>query len=50
LLGLFSTLQNFKKYVMEPKGFIGYLEKGSACELSSFGHEQDPFNNLNQNN
>ncbi len=29
---------------MEPIGFMGYPEKGSACELSSYGHEQYPFN------
>jgi hypothetical protein len=46
LLGLHNTLPNSKRYVMEPKGFMGYLEKGNACELNSFGHEQYPFNNL----
>ncbi len=35
---------------MEPKGFMGYLKRGSACELNNFGHEQFPFDNLNQNN
>ncbi len=35
---------------MEPKGFMGYFERGSACELNSFGHEQYPSNSLNQNN
>ncbi len=35
---------------MEPKGFMGYLERGNACELNSFGHEQYPFDSLNQNN
>jgi len=35
---------------MEPKGFMGYHERGNACELSSFGHEQYPFDSLNQNN
>ncbi len=35
---------------MEPKGFMGYLEGGSACELSSYGHEDYPSNSLNQNN
>jgi len=35
---------------MELKGFIGYPERGSACELNNFGHEQYPFNNPNQNN
>ncbi len=35
---------------MEPKGFMGYPKKGSACELNSFGHEQYPFDYPNQNN
>ncbi len=35
---------------MEPKGFMGYFEKGSACELNSFRHEQYPSDTLNQNN
>ncbi len=30
--------------------FLGYLERGIACSLSIFGHEQHPFNNLDQNN
>jgi hypothetical protein len=35
---------------MEPKGFMGYLERGIACGLNNFGHEHYPFNSLNQNN
>ncbi len=35
---------------MEPKDLMGYLERGSACELNGFKHEQYPSNNLNQNN
>jgi hypothetical protein len=35
---------------MEPKGFMAYLKKGSACELNIFRHEQYPFDNPNQNN
>jgi len=35
---------------MEPKGFMGYPKKGSACELSSSRHELYPSNSLNQNN
>jgi len=27
---------------MEHKGFMGYLERGIACELSSYGHEEYP--------
>jgi hypothetical protein len=40
----------FQKIVMEPKGFMGYLKKGNACELSTSGHEQYPYNSSNQNN
>jgi hypothetical protein len=35
---------------MEPNVFLRYLERGIACSLSFFGHEQYPFNGLNQNN
>ncbi len=35
---------------MEPKEFMGYSKRGSACELNTFGHEQYPSDNLNQNN
>ncbi len=35
---------------MEPKSFMGYSKRGSACELNIFGHEQYPFDNSNQNN
>ncbi len=35
---------------MEPKGFMGYPKRGSACELSTFGHEQYPSDSSNQNN
>ncbi len=39
LLGLCNTLPNSNKYVMEPKGFMRYLKRGSACELSNFWHQ-----------
>jgi hypothetical protein len=35
---------------MEPKGFMGYPEKGSACELNGLRHEPYPFDSPNQNN
>ncbi len=35
---------------MEPKGFMGYPKRGSACELNSYGHEQYPSYNMDQNN
>jgi hypothetical protein len=35
---------------MEPNVFLGYLKKGIASVLSSFGHEQYPSNSLDQNN
>ncbi len=50
LTGLCNTFLNFKKYVMEPQGFMGYLERGNACEWNSFGHEQYHSNSPNQNN
>jgi hypothetical protein len=34
---------------MEPNVFLGYLERGIA-HVSSFGHEQYPFDSLDQNN
>jgi hypothetical protein len=30
---------------MEPNVFMGYIAKGIACVLNSFGHEQYPFKN-----
>jgi hypothetical protein len=48
--GYANTLSNSKTYVIEPKGFMGYPVRGSACELSSYGHEQCFFDNPNQNN
>jgi hypothetical protein len=38
-LGICNTLINSKIYVMEPKGFMGYPKRSSACELNSYGHE-----------
>jgi hypothetical protein len=35
---------------MEPNVFLEYLERGIAGVLNSFGHEQYPFNSLDQNN
>jgi hypothetical protein len=35
---------------MEPKGFMGYLKKGNACELNTSRHEQYPSDNMNQKN
>ncbi len=49
-VGLCNTFLNSKIYVMEPKGLMGYPKRGSACELSSFRHEQYPSNSPNQNN
>jgi len=34
---------------MEPNVFLGYLMRGIASVLSSFGHEQYPYGSLNQN-
>jgi hypothetical protein len=35
--------------VINPKAFLGYLEKGTATSLHPFGHEQYPFDNVGQN-
>jgi hypothetical protein len=35
---------------MEPNVFMGYLVRGIIGVLSSFGHEQYPFESLDQNN
>jgi hypothetical protein len=35
---------------MEANVFLGYFEKGIAGVLSSFEHEQYPFDTLDQNN
>ncbi len=37
LVGLRNTLSHVKIYVMEPNVFLGYLEKGIASVLNSFG-------------
>jgi hypothetical protein len=50
LLGLCNILLRFKKYVMESKGFLIYLNRGIACALSNYRHKQYPSNNLDQNN
>jgi len=34
------TPPHVKIYVMEPNVFMGYLERGIACSLSLFEHEQ----------
>jgi len=39
LVGLHNTLPSFKIYVMELKGFLGYLRKGIASALNNFRHE-----------
>jgi hypothetical protein len=50
LVGLCNTPSHFKRYFMETYVFLGYLERGIACSLNLFGHEQYPFNGLDQNN
>ncbi len=32
--------QSFKKHVIDPKAFLGYLEWGIASSFNLFGHEQ----------
>ncbi len=50
LVGICYTFTCAKRYVMEPNVFMGYCKRGIASVLSSFGHEQYPSHNLNQNN
>jgi hypothetical protein len=40
----------FFKYVIKPRGFIIYPDRGIACALNNFGHKQYPSNSLDQNN
>jgi hypothetical protein len=36
--------------VINPKAFLGYLEKGNASSFHPFGHDQQyPSNNVGQN-
>ncbi len=32
--------QSFKRYVIDPKAFLGYLEWGIKSSFNLFGHEQ----------
>jgi hypothetical protein len=50
LIRLRNTTPRVKRYVMEPNVFLGYPKKSIACLMSPFGHEQYPFNSLDQNN
>jgi hypothetical protein len=50
LVRLHNTPPCVKRYVMEPNVFLGYLKRGIVGGLSSFGHEQYPFDGLDQNN
>jgi hypothetical protein len=50
LVWLYNTLASFKKYVIEPKWFLGYLERGNARALNIPMHEQYPSYSLEQNN
>jgi hypothetical protein len=48
LIGICITPPNLKRYVIEPKRFFGYPERGNACTIPM--HEQYPFDSLDQNN
>ncbi len=50
MVWLCNTLASFKRYVIEPQGFLGYPIRGIACALSIPKHEQCPFDSLDQNN
>ncbi len=49
MVWLCNTLASFKRYVIEPKWFLGYPKRGNACALNIPMHEQYPFGSLNQN-
>jgi hypothetical protein len=46
---LCNTLLIVKLYVINPKAFLGYLEKGNVTSLHPFGHEQYPSDIVGQN-
>jgi hypothetical protein len=53
LLGFVKVMQypfEFYKYVMEPKGFLIYPNRGIACTLNNYGHKKYPSNSLYQKN
>ncbi len=50
LLGQCNTLPWLLKYVMEPKGFLIYSNRGIAFALNNSRHKQYPSNSLGQNN
>jgi hypothetical protein len=47
---LHNTTPQVKIYVMEPNVFLWYPKRGIGCLMNLYGHEQYPFNNLDQNN
>ncbi len=49
LVGLCNTPLIVIIYVINPKAFSGYLERGIVLSLHPFGHEQYPFDNVGQN-
>ncbi len=46
LIWLCNTPASFKKYVLEPNVFMGYLKGGNACALNIPCHKEYPFDNL----
>jgi len=49
LVGLCNTPLIVIIYVINPKAFSGYIERGIVLSLHPFGHEQYPFDNVGQN-
>ncbi len=47
LVRLCNTHPSFERYVIKPKGFIRYFNRGIGCALSSYGHEQYPSDSPN---
>jgi len=49
-MAMHTPVNNFKRYVIKLKGFLGYLARGIACALNIPMYEKYPFNSLDENN
>jgi hypothetical protein len=50
LVWLCNTPPSFNRYVIEPKGFVTYLKRGTTHAVSNCGHNQYPSKILEQYN
>jgi hypothetical protein len=49
LVRLYNTSLIIKIYVINPKAFLGYLERGNAISFHPSSHEHWASNNISQN-